>query len=111
MRRWLFRRKQEKFNGRPVFYLDECGVDDRLYREYGRAPRGERIYQAVAGKRRQRASIIEASQHNKLVVPLVFQGSCNTEVVETYLEKVLLQVLPPNSVIVSYSRRFTFIFR
>jgi hypothetical protein len=77
-----------------------------LYREYGRAPRGERIYQAVAGKRRERTSIIAASQPGKLVAPLVFQGSCNTEVVDTYFEKVLLPALPPGSVIVLDNARF-----
>jgi transposase len=75
-------------------------VDHRLYREHGRALRGERIYQAVAGKRRERTSIIGASRQGKLVAPLVFQGSCNTEVVEVYFAQVLLPVLPPGSVIV-----------
>ncbi len=106
MQRWLFRRELEKLDDRTVFYLDECGVDHRLYREYGRSPRGERIYQAVAGKRRERTSIIAASQHNKLVAPLVFQGHCNTEVVEVYFEQVLLPVLPPGSVIVLDNARF-----
>jgi len=104
--RWLFRRKLEKFAGQPVFFLDECGVDHRLYREHGRAPRGERIYQAVAGKRRERTSIIAASQPGKLVAPLVFQGSCNTKVVDVYFEKVLLPALPPGSVIVLDNARF-----
>ena len=106
MQRWLFRRELEKLAGQPVFYLDECGVDHRLYREFGRAPRGERIYQAVAGKRRERTSIIAASQQNKLVAPLVFQGSCNTEVVDAYFEQVLLPELPPGSVIVLDNARF-----
>ena len=106
MQRWLFGRELEKLAGRPVFYLDECGVDHRLYREYGRAPRGERIYQAVAGKRRERTSIISASQAGKLVAPLVFQGSCNTEVVDAYFEQVLLPELPPGSVIVLDNARF-----
>ena len=100
MQRWLFRRELENLGHVPVFYLDECGVDHRLYREYGRAPRGERIYQAVAGKRRERTSIISASQHGKRVAPLVFQGICNTEVVDVYFEQVLLPALPPDSVIV-----------
>jgi len=100
VQRWLFRRELEKFAGQPVFYLDECGVDQRLYREHGRAPRGERIYEAVAGKRRERTSIIAAAQKGKLVAPLVFQGSCNTEVVDAYFEQVLLPELPPGSVIV-----------
>jgi transposase len=75
-------------------------VDHRLYREFGRAPRGERIYQAVAGKRRERTSIIGVSRQGKLVAPLVFQGSCNTEIVDVYFAQVLLPALPPGSVIV-----------
>ena len=106
MQRWLFRHELEKLADRPVFYLDECGVDHRLYRESGRALRGERIYQTVAGKRRERTSIISASQHGKLVAPLVFQGSGNTEVVNTYFEQVLLPALPPGSVIVLDNARF-----
>ena len=81
-------------------------MDHRLYREYGRAPRGERIYAAVAGKRRERTSIIAASQQGKLVAPLVFQGSCHTEVVDAYLEQVLLPERPPGSVIVLDNARF-----
>jgi len=106
VQRWLFGRELEKLDGQPVFYLDECGVDHRLYREYGRSLRGERIYQEVCGKRRERTSIIAASRKNKLVAPLVFQGSCNTEVVNVYFEKVLLPVLPPGSVIVLDNARF-----
>ena len=106
MQRWLFRRELEKLAGQPVFYLDECGVDHRLYREQGRAPRGERIYEAVAGKRRERTSIISASQQGKLVAPLIFQGSCNTEVVDVYFEQVLLPELPVGSVIVLDNARF-----
>lgn len=106
MQRWLFRRELEKLAGQPVFYLDECGVDHRLYREHGRAPRGERIYQAVAGKRRERTSLIAASRKNKLVAPLVFQGSCNTEVVDVYFAQVLLPQLSPGSVIVLDNARF-----
>jgi len=106
VQRWLFRRELETLAGRPVFYLDECGVDHRLYRESGRAPRGERIYQAVCGKRRERTSVIAASRSNKLVAPLVFQGSCNTEVVDVYFEQVLLPALPPGSVIVLDNARF-----
>jgi len=78
----------------------------RLYREQGRAPKGERIYQAVCGKRRERTSIISASQQGRLVAPLVFGGSCNTEVVDAYFEQVLLPELPPGSVIVLDNARF-----
>jgi transposase len=72
----------------------------------GRARRGQRIYQAVAGKRRERTSIISASRQGKLVAPLIFQGSCNTEVVDTYFEQVLLPGLRPGSVIALDNARF-----
>ena len=100
MQRWLFRRELEALAGREVFYLDECGVEHRLHQEYGRAPRGERLYAEVAGSRHHRTSIISVGQNAKLVAPFVFEGSCNTEVVDTYFEKVLLPALPKGSVIV-----------
>ena len=100
MQRWLFRRELEGLVDRNVFYLDECGVEHRLHQAYGRAPRGERLYAEVAGSRRHRTSIISVAQNAKLVAPFVFEGSCNTEVVDTYFEKVLLPALPKGSVIV-----------
>jgi len=106
VQRWLFQRELEKLASRPVFYLDECGVDHRLYRESGRAPRGQRIYQEVSGNRRERTSLIAASRKNKLIAPLVFQGSCNTEVVDVYFAEVLLPALPQGSVIVLDNAKF-----
>jgi len=100
VQRWLFVREMEALAGREVFYLDECGIEHRLHQEYGRAPRGERLYAEVTGSRRQRTSVIAVSQNGKLVAPFVFEGSCNTEVVNTYFEKVLLPALPKGSVIV-----------
>ena len=106
VQRWLYRRELEKLAPARVYYLDECGVDHRLHRAYGRAPRGERIYEAVAGKRRERTSVIAACQQGKLVAPLTFAGTCNTGVVDAYFEHALLPVLPAGSVIVLDNARF-----
>ena len=106
MQRWLFRREREKLASKTVHYLDACGVDHRLYREWGRAPRGERLYAAVAGKRHARTRISAACQDARLVAPLTFEGMCNTEVVAAYFAAVLLPVLPPGSVIVLDNARF-----
>lgn len=70
-------------------------MNHRLYREFGRATRGERIYQAVAGKRRERTRRIGVSRQGKLVAPLVFQGRCNTAIVDVYFAQVRLPALPP----------------
>lgn len=81
-------------------------MDHRLHREYGRARRGERIYEAMAGKRLERTGIIPASHQGKPVAPLVFQGSCNTEVVAVHFEQVWLPELPPGSVFGLDNARF-----
>ena len=81
-------------------------MDHRLPREYGRAPRGERIYEAVAGKRRARTSVLAACQQGKLIAPLTFAGTCNTEVVDAYFAHALLPVRPAGSVIVLDNARF-----
>ena len=98
--------RTRKLASANVYSLDECGVDHRLDREWGRGPKGERIYEAVAGQRRERTSLMTASQNSRLVAPFVFQGSCNTEVVDTYFEKVLWPTLPKGSVIVLDNARF-----
>jgi hypothetical protein len=40
------------------------------------------------------------SQNSKLMAPFVFEGSCNTKVVDTYFEKVLLPAIPKAGVII-----------
>jgi transposase len=90
----------EKLSGRDVFYLDECGVEHRLYPQYGRSPRGERIYATISGGSRKRTSIISASRDSKLVAPMVFEGCCNADVVDVYFKEVLLPAIPKNSIIV-----------
>ena len=105
MQRWLFRRELAKFAGQPVFYLDECGVDTACIVNMAVRP-GVSGFIKLCGKRRERTSIIAASQQGKLVMPLVFQGSCTTEVVDAYFEQVLLPELPTGSVIVLDNARF-----
>lgn len=89
-----------KLEVRNIYYLDESGVDRRLFRQYARASRGEKVYADVHGSRGKRVSIISASQGHKLVAPLVFEGCCNTNVVDAYFRDVLLPELPKGSVIV-----------
>jgi len=87
-------------SGRAVYFLDESGIDHRLHRPYARAARGETVFTDVPGARRQRTSIISASQGHRLVAPMVFTGHCNRAVVDAYFKHLLLPSLPKGSVIV-----------
>jgi hypothetical protein len=106
VQRWLFRRELARHAGRNVVYLDESGIEHRLYREYGRAPRGKKIYQEVCGAKRRRTGIIAAAKDGKLIAPLIFGGTCDTALMDAYFRQVLLPALPQGSVIVLDNARF-----
>lgn len=55
-----------------LFYIDEAGIEEYIYRKYGKAPRGEKIHAKISGKRYVRTSIISALNHkNKVYIPIV----------------------------------------
>ena len=101
LQRWLFVRYIEEVGrGREVYWMDECGIPHGLYKERGWSPRGERIVQEVSGKARKRTSVIGAWRRGRLVAPAVFEGSCDSAVVDAYFEQVLLPAIPRGSVVV-----------
>jgi transposase len=76
-------------------YVDESGVDDRLYRQYGRALRGKQVLGEVSGRRTERISLIGGLNQNKWMSPLRLDGSCNTAVVNAWAENCLAPCLQP----------------
>jgi transposase len=107
VQRWLFLRELDDLpDNVPVYFLDESGVDHRLHRPWGRAARGEVVYTDTPGSRRGRTSIISACKDGRLVQPLLFEGHCDTEVVDTYFETLLLPSIPRWSVIILDNARF-----
>jgi transposase len=89
-----------------VVYLDEAGVDHRLYRQYGRAPRGQQIFGEVPGSRGKRISVLGGWFQQRLIAPLVFTGTCNHVIFNTWLEKSLLPELPPNTTLIMDNASF-----
>jgi len=60
----------------------------------------ERIYQNVSGSRRGRTSILAAYDSDKLVAPILFEGSCNSDVFNEWLEKYFLPAIKEGSVLI-----------
>lgn len=80
-------------NPADIVYVDESGLEESLSREYGRAKKGQRLLGEKNGQRASRTSIIAGLQEGKPIAPWYFQGYCNTELILTWLEKVLLPCL------------------
>lgn len=68
--------------------------------------RGKRCQAKKRGKRKKRHNMIAALCQNKLFAPFVLEGNVNTEIYETYVEKILVPMLSPGMVLIIDNARF-----
>ena len=61
---------------------------------------GKLIYAAKKGKSRKRVSFINALNAGSLIAPFVFDGSCDRNTFQIYLEEVLMPKLQPGHVLI-----------
>lgn len=99
-----FRKNHEEFlrdfPQEKRIYLDETGIDDNEVPEFGWGPIGERILDMKRGVCKKRYSILAALLNNRIIAPIVFEGTCCRELFENWLETVLLPIVKPESVII-----------
>jgi transposase len=76
-----------------IVYVDESGFNNCLIREYGRCAKGQRLMGERSGQRFARTSIIAGLQGKTPVAPMVFRGHCDTEVVLSWVNEMLLPEL------------------
>lgn len=87
-------------------FVDESGIDTYLHRSHGWAKKGALVYGEISGKRFARESFIAAKNGAKILAPLCFQGTCNTKLFDTWVEKCLLPELFPGQVVVMDNATF-----
>jgi len=78
-----------------VVYLDESGFDGReIYKESCWCSRGKEIFGERTGNRfKRRKSLLLAKRGKNLLSPLLFEGTCNKDLFNEWLEKMLLPEL------------------
>ena len=87
-------------------FIDEAGVDNRLFRAYARAPRGQKIYADIPGKKRERYSMIGGWMNHKFIALFTFQGGCNADVFNFWLETIILPELPKGTTMIMDNAAF-----
>lgn len=83
-----------------IVYVDECGIDEHLTREYAKSPRGVPVYGEVSGKKFDRLNIIAGRCGGKVIAPGEYRGSTDHRLFETWFSGALLKEIPRGSVIV-----------
>ena len=65
-----------------IVYVDECGIDTYLYREYGYAPRGQQVFGRIRGRKYKRCGIVTAKMGRKILAPLQYSGTMDSRLFE-----------------------------
>ncbi len=86
--------------------MDETGIDTYLYREYGYAPRGQKVNAAVSGRKYKRVGIVAAQLGKEILSPLTFSGTMDSSLFEYWFEHQLLPALPSDAVVVMDNASF-----
>jgi transposase len=89
-----------------LVFLDECGIPQNLYREYGWAPEGDRVLGKRTGKRERKLNLIAGYSNLELKAPFLYEGVMNTELFNFYLTQYLLPVLKPGQLVVMDNASF-----
>ena len=89
-----------------IAYIDETGIDKCLYREYGYAPRGKKVYDTISGKKFQRTNIIAAKFGNEIIAPMQYNSKMDSALFEMWFEKYLLSCLEEGTTIVMDNASF-----
>ena len=86
--------------------MDESGVDSYLYREYGYAPRGEKAFGEIAGRKFQRTNFVAAKLGDRIVAPMYYNENTDSAIFELWFEGRFLPSLPKDTVIVMDNASF-----
>ena len=82
------------------YYVDQSGINKYLYREYGYALRGEKVYGKVQGKKFERVNIVAAQCGKEIVGRCEYTCNMNSKLFELWFVQVLLPEIPKGSVII-----------
>ena len=84
-------RRIKRISVKNIVYVDECGIDQCLYREYARSPRGQKVIGQISGKKFKRTNIVAGICLGQWIAPLQYDGSTDSDLFEYWFENHLLK--------------------
>ena len=99
--RFAYRLWSFTIDPRNLVFIDETGIHLGVTRLYGRAPKGERLYDTESpGNRGQNISLIGGMSIDGLIATLSVVGSVNTSVFLFYVQEILIPQLWVGAIVV-----------
>jgi transposase len=89
-----------------LVYIDESGIELTICKDRGWGKKGEKLVGKKSGKYYERTNIIAGYVNHKSIAPMIFNGSCNTKLFETWVEELLIKELKPGQCVVMDNASF-----
>jgi transposase len=83
-----------------LVFIDETSANTKMTRRYGRAPRGQRVVEAVPHGHWKTTTFVAALRAEGLVAPMVIDGAMNGDLFVAYTTQVLVPALKAGDVVV-----------
>jgi transposase len=99
-KRGWFQRRARTLNHRRFLFIDESAINTAMTRRYGRAPRGERVYDSAPRNYGTHTSVIGAMGLRGLVATMAVEGAVDTLCFDAFVEQVLAPKLRRGDVVV-----------
>lgn len=98
--RHVFVETVKSYPPQRLVYVDECGIDQYLYREYAYSARGQKVIAKVSGKKFKRTNIVAGISCGKWIAPLEYSGTTDSALFEFWFKNCLLKEVEPQSIII-----------
>ena len=104
----LFQKKIEKYKKEKISlaYIDESGFAHDMPRKHGYAECGKRCYGSQDWNAKGRKNVIAGLCGPSIIGCGIVEGNVDTDVFNTWIEKILIPDLPENSVVVMDNAAF-----
>ena len=89
-----------------LVYIDESGIDRASYKNRGWGKRGAILLGKISGKRFIRTNIVAAQCGKKILAPMTFKGSCNSELCIAWVKEMLIPELTAGQTVIMDNASF-----
>ena len=95
-----FQTKLNRISPKDLVFVDESGVRTDLTRRYGRAPKGERVREAVPQGHGKMLTILGALSTKGVQASMTVEAATDRDVFLTFVQEVLVPTLRPGQMVV-----------
>lgn len=99
-KRRAWRERMPGLDPRKLVFVDETGANTKMTRRYGRAPRSQRLVDAVPHGHWKTTTFVAALRADGLVAPMVIDGAMNGDLFVAYAQQVLVPSLRAGDIVV-----------